>query len=262
MSILQPICDATKSFSAGRHVNVIESFVVIKRLEDQIRQFALDEDLEEAPKKIVSLIQKNLPLRLVITKQMLACALLDPNLKSSVFVEEELEKHETTGKDLLQEMITKFAIQCDSSSKRPATTDNNDKEPIKKRKTGDQKKISIEPSLEDIEPWKKDIRISSATFNQKEIKISSYLETQYEPLNTIAFWKEQNGFLRELAQSMLSMPVSSASSERSFSIARYMITDNRASLSPKTVEASLFVKMNYSFIKTVAQKLYCEQINL
>ena len=66
--------------------------------------------------------------------------------------------------------------------------------------------------------------------------------------NPLSFWKKQKDFinmLSNIAKSLLVIPASSAESERHFSIAGQIVTEQRSLLDPDTVEALVVLKEAY-----------------
>lgn len=67
-----------------------------------------------------------------------------------------------------------------------------------------------------------------------------------DKIDVLRWWKlQENGSypnLAQMARDYLSIPASSAATERSFSVAGNLITENRSCLSPETVRALMCIK--------------------
>ena len=81
-------------------------------------------------------------------------------------------------------------------------------------------------------------------FGRKRIKLVSSSVSENVDENLLNWWKNHSSTfpnLARLAKKILSIPASSASSERNFSTAGSVITEKRTRLSPNNVDAILFI---------------------
>ncbi|CAF4150360.1 unnamed protein product [Rotaria sp. Silwood2] len=82
---------------------------------------------------------------------------------------------------------------------------------------------------------------------QMQVYENLQLDSDYSN-NPLSFWKVQKdtiGLLANIAKSLLVIPASSAESERHFSIAGQIVTEQRSLLDPDTVEALVVLKEVY-----------------
>ena len=86
--------------------------------------------------------------------------------------------------------------------------------------------------------------IQSQRTNVERSRLDLYLEETprklNDELNILEFWSKSSMRYTELAsmaRDILAVPISSVASEQAFSMSRKVITPNRASLKPKTIEA-------------------------
>lgn len=89
----------------------------------------------------------------------------------------------------------------------------------------------------------------TSPFDQAQLQVSQYREEVPVPLsaNPLAWWKEREAkypLLSRLAKCMLCIPATSVPSERVFSTAGDIITQQRASLKAKHVDRIIFLKKN------------------
>jgi len=87
------------------------------------------------------------------------------------------------------------------------------------------------------------------SLSSAEVKIESYLQEPNQPRksNPLDYWKEKQvlyPILAKLAVKYLSIPATSVASERLFSTARHIITDQCNSLDPERAEMLLFLNKN------------------
>ena len=87
-------------------------------------------------------------------------------------------------------------------------------------------------------------------------KYDRYLSTAVADSDPLIFWKSNSAtlpILAKLAKRVLSVPPTSAPSERSFSMASHVVSSRRTSLRPGTVDNVLFL---HSHRKTVDHVIY------
>ena len=75
-------------------------------------------------------------------------------------------------------------------------------------------------------------------------EVDSYWNSTDSEDNISSYWKSKRGLypnLSQVAQSVLSIPATSTSSERSFSIAGRTLDDRRTQLHPECVDGLLFL---------------------
>ena len=87
------------------------------------------------------------------------------------------------------------------------------------------------------------------SLSSAEVKIESYLQEPNQPRksNPLDYWKEKQvlyPILAKMVVKYLSIPAASVASERLFSTARHIITDQRNSLDLERTEMLLFLKKN------------------
>ena len=87
------------------------------------------------------------------------------------------------------------------------------------------------------------------SLSSAEVKIESYLQEPNQPRNCspLAFWQEKQALypiLAKMAVKYLSIPAASVASERLFSTARHIITDQCNCLDPERAEMLLFLNKN------------------
>lgn len=79
-------------------------------------------------------------------------------------------------------------------------------------------------------------------------EVTKYLQCAHSDDDVLVYWKKnQHVYPRfaKVAKAILAIPITSASSESSFSIAGCLIRSRRASIAPHRVEKVLFVHDNY-----------------
>ena len=82
---------------------------------------------------------------------------------------------------------------------------------------------------------------------QKQVYENLQLDSNYD-YNPLSFWKtrkDTTDMLANIAKSLFIIPVSSTKSERHFSIARQIVTEQRSLLDPDTVEALVVLEEAY-----------------
>lgn len=96
-------------------------------------------------------------------------------------------------------------------------------------------------------------------------ELNDYYSMKSAPINVdvLKWWKEHETklpLLASLARSYFSIPVTSASSERMFSVGGNIVTDKRHNINPETLQMLLFVKENYLTLQPNIESwdLHCE----
>ena len=81
---------------------------------------------------------------------------------------------------------------------------------------------------------------SASSISELEKYLAEDSEDPDKKIDILGWWKENSSrfpILANMARDILAIPISSVASEQAFSMSRKVITPNRASLKPKTIEA-------------------------
>lgn len=95
-----------------------------------------------------------------------------------------------------------------------------------------------------------DVEDSSDEAPQYQDEVAAYIDyktPKEDSFDVLSWWREHERLfpnVAHIARSILSIPASSAASERDFSCAGYVIQERRSQLRPSTVDDILFLHSN------------------
>jgi hypothetical protein len=178
-------------------------------------------------------MREKLDYRFPVTDIHVCAAMFDPAQRHLATVQEYLDKHEITGVQFLSEMLDKYGCATPADTARANSA------------AGNVRSCSGEPS------WKK----AKNDLLAKHLSASSSADRelqQYRCISVISddvlhWWKMQTETfprLSVLARGILAIPVTSAPSERVFSVAGLTIQARRSRLASAKVNKIVFVHDN------------------
>nr|XP_033935541.1 zinc finger BED domain-containing protein DAYSLEEPER-like [Pseudochaenichthys georgianus] len=159
---------------------------------------------------------------------------LHPKLKSLKLLVEE-HSMETVHNEV-RRLVNDIKERRASPTQRVATVSSAPRPPPEKRARQSE-------GLSDVED-------SSSSDECTEDEVSAYIDfksPREENFDVLSWWKEHaTRFpnVAHIARSILSIPASSAASERDFSTAGFVVSERRSQLKPATVDDILFLHSN------------------
>jgi hypothetical protein len=163
-------------------------------------------------------------------------------------------KHFTTGNKFRQDCEHVLEIECAHLIKRSSTTVPAKNSPSPSSTTpvenSKKRKRSI---LRDALDASKKFAVVDTSLEYAQLEVHAYLKLPIleEDKNPLLWWKEHEHLfphLQQLAKKYLSIPATSAPSERLFSVGGNIVTDKRHSLSAQHVRALIFLHDNFDLL--------------
>lgn len=194
-----------------------------------------DRWIRDAATFLLSRFNVRFPLNL----QMMASAILDPEIQHLPAVDEWLDEHVETRLGVLTRIARDFEIDIDSKSEEDKTTQKNEQQ---KSPT-----INIRSML---------IQKHSSLSKKKsciEDELNRFSDINETTSDVLSFWRANDcayPSLAKIAKVLLSKPSTSAKSESAFSVAGALLRDRRATIDPLRVQKTLFIHDNYEFLKS------------
>lgn len=169
--------------------------------------------------------------------------LLDPRFKIRVF---------SSSSAVIQarQCLTEEFISCQSTIAEVAVLNDNPPAAKRQHKESSQEQSSLWSSFDSmIQTGDETDAALSESLCTAEVQIETYLKELNQPRhsNPIVYWQEKKilyPVLAKLAAKYLSIPAASVASERLFSTAKHIISDQRNSLNPERAEMLLFINKN------------------
>lgn len=234
LQFLKVFKSATEVLSGAKYPTI--SLVLLFRAEIVAALTDLPSDCVEI-KSMKCSMRLALDRRLPVTDLNVVAAMLDPSQRALNSVQSYLIEQDKTAVDLLKAALLKYVGEEETTSRETA-----------------QGQASLQ--LNDQAPsWKKaklDLLGKHATSEssvQREIQQFRCLNISTDDILT--WWSMQSDTyprLSHLARIILSIPATSAPSERIFSVAGLAVTAKRSSLAPSSVDKIIFIHENAHFV--------------
>lgn len=172
--------------------------------------------------------------RFPLDHQMIATAILDPEIQHLPAIDEWLDEFGETRMTVLTRIARDFEINIEPETQiepMPQTSKTVDIRSmlLNKHLSSSHKKLSITDEL------------------------NRFININEKGTDVLDFWRtNQNLYpsMAKLARILLSKPSTSAKSESAFSVAGALLGDRRATIDPLRVEKTLFIHDNYTFLKS------------
>ena len=247
VKVLKPFEEATTAVSAeGSSAALI--IPVVNSLIHFLENMTSDEDEGIRTMKGKMLLSIKTRFAAMETNKLyLLPTLLDPRFKIRVFSSQ-------TAIIQARQCLIEECIVLQSSISEALV---NDSSPAAKRRHLDgmsdpefQKESSLWSSFDSmIQTGEETDAASSESYSSAEVNVEKYLKEPNQPRESspVTYWKEKMvlyPILGKLATKYLSIPAASVASERLFSAAKNIITDQRNCLDPNRAEMLLFIHKN------------------
>lgn len=196
----------------------------------------------------------NIDGRLKITDEIVVAAMLDPCFQHIEAIDDYCTKNNTTRIDLIEKMCRKYGIEINTVDVTGNIVQEND--------TAVSPTSSVQSQPQPVlKKPKLNFRAKLFALARNNCQVTNSVADEYrsfrkemgsvdEKLND--FWKRKEvdyKTLAKLAKVLIGRPLTTARAESEFSVAGALVTAKRASLSPITIEKTLFVHDNYNLFK-------------
>lgn len=194
-----------------------------------------DEWIRNAANFLLSRFDSRFPL----SHQMIASAIVDPEIQHLPAVGEWLDQHEETRLTVLTRIARDFEINI---------------EPEQEEQPKPDKYIQRKSPAIDIRSML--IRKHSSLSNKKsniQDELNRFININENTSDVLEFWRANQcayPSMAKIAKVLLSKPSTSAKSESAFSVAGALLRDRRATIDPLRVQKTLFIHDNYAFLKS------------
>lgn len=214
-------------------------------------------------KDLKLLLSNNIDKRFPVTPLSICAFLLDPT-QLKIDIDRYLNQHRLSKQSLLFDMIKQFKIshapkssvdQRDSTSTVPTTSDisvigSYDVQPNQSASSQHYSSITLKKIRNNL--IQKHTPASTANRDPVTDEIKNYLQLDVSCDDVLQFWGstgKEFPYLRQLAQVILAIPVTSTPSEQVFSTTGLMINAKRTMLNPENVGKIQVVHDNYHLFK-------------
>lgn len=243
VAVLRTFVDAT-DFLQGQKYPTLNTVLIFLIDIKKTLQDILKENVSDFSKKIVTIVLAGIEKRLAANDFIVAAAFLDPAMKKLAVISEYLEKNDTTIVEILKKMQTQFILAAETE---PVTVQSEKEQSSIPRPPSKTKRIRLELLQRHIDAEANNAKPSL------EVEVTKYTlieggDTIDDPLN---WWKENAKHfpqLSKLANILLSIPATSAPSERAFSAAGLLIAAKRSRLHPIRAKQTLFIHDNFDVL--------------
>lgn len=238
VSILRIFAKATDFLQGQRYPTMNMVLIILADIEKSLKE-CHSQSSSNFEQKISKILLGGFEKRFSANDFMVVAAFLDPSMKKLPIIIKHLEENETTIVDMLKNFQNKFKLAPTLLQPiTPATTatTNETHSPIKRMR------LELLQRHNDSENVQPSLDVEVAKYNLKEG------ELVVDPI----VWWQQNGQqfpqLQKLANIFLSVPATSAPSERAFSSAGLLLTVKRSRLHPVRAKQILFVHDNFDVL--------------
>ena len=230
---LKPLVEFTDALSGEDYVTVSYVKPVLHLFESSI--LAVQEDDTPLTKSIKVSILDNLKEKFAdpeTNKLLDMASLMDPRFKTTYIAEEKIE-------DIKLRAMAEMEKMLSDQGAAEATVSQPQEEPPKKKTLGSFFKKATPCSASATPSQRGQIHTEMSTYLQ-----SAAADSESDPLQ---WWKKHEDMfpnLKNLAIKYLCVPATSSPSERVFSTSGNIVTCQRASLKPETVDRLVFLAQN------------------
>ena len=221
--------EASERLSAAKSPTINEIYVWRKKIEAHCELTSLDSSVL---KQLKHSVMTNLDMRMSIDNLHKIAVILDPNFKKMKFLPHS-ERNEIKHQILLMMMEAGKEIKSKQDHENKDQSSNSKKQFL---------------SHDIFKDFMDDSDLSDEDDKSIECQLNSYINEKIKnlPVDICEYWNNQTSYptLKKLAQQILSIPASSAASERIFSSAGKIFSENRTRLSPEHLDALIFLHKN------------------
>lgn len=180
-----------------------------------------------------NILLENIPLRIKLTEEIIAAAILDPSVQHFDAIDEWLTVHNISRTELLQNVIRTYSINIATESTRA------------------QPSLEHEQSVDIRLLLLQECSMIPTNDSSLESEINRFRGIKEAVSDVLGFWREQEVNFPQLggiARVILSKPATSAKSESAFSVAGALISKKRAQLDPLRSQKVLFIHDNFNLL--------------